>query len=294
MSYLVGYSPYKDDRGAIDLAAQFARSEPATVEAITVVPRGWGTPAAAGTDREFEQWAAAEGAAGAAEAAALLADHADIESTTGWQPGRSVPPVLLERAAAAGASMVIVGSGENGPRGHVTVTSKTDRVLHSSDVPVAIAPRGYRAPAGSRITRVTVGFRDDDPSWSLLERVADICRRVSASLRIVTFAIRPRTMVSARVSIDDRLVFQQWKDQARAGLAEASAHLASTGFDGALVETVLAEGRSWGGAIDDVEWARGDVLVVGSSSTHRLGQVFLGSSAAKILRNSAVPVIVVP
>ena len=69
MSYLVGYSPYKDDRGAIDLAAQFARSEPATVEAITVVPRGWGTPAAAGTDREFEQWAAAEGAAGAAEAA---------------------------------------------------------------------------------------------------------------------------------------------------------------------------------------------------------------------------------
>jgi len=34
--------------------------------------------------------------------------------------------------------------------------------------------------------------------------------------------------------------------------------------------------------------------VVGSSSTHRLAQVFLGSSAAKILHNATVPVVVVP
>ena len=40
---------------------------------------------------------------------------------------------------------------------------------------------------------------------------------------------------------------------------------------------------------------RGDVLVVGSSSTSSLLQrVFLGSSAAKIVRNSPVPVLVVP
>ncbi|MCB0891115.1 MAG: universal stress protein [Propionibacteriaceae bacterium] len=43
-----------------------------------------------------------------------------------------------------------------------------------------------------------------------------------------------------------------------------------------------------------VPFADGDVLVVGSSSTHKLANVFLGSSAAKILRNSTVPVIVVP
>jgi nucleotide-binding universal stress UspA family protein len=55
----------------------------------------------------------------------------------------------------------------------------------------------------------------------------------------------------------------------------------------------VAEGRSWGGAMDALDWGRGDLLVVGSSSTHRLSQVFLGSSAAKVVRHSPVPVIVV-
>ena len=47
--------------------------------------------------------------------------------------------------------------------------------------------------------------------------------------------------------------------------------------------------------MDRLDWNRGDVLVVGSSSSsHLLTRVFLGSSAAKIVRNSPVPVIVVP
>lgn len=39
---------------------------------------------------------------------------------------------------------------------------------------------------------------------------------------------------------------------------------------------------------------RGEVLVVGSSATHRLSRVFLGSGASKILRHSPVPTVVVP
>ena len=46
--------------------------------------------------------------------------------------------------------------------------------------------------------------------------------------------------------------------------------------------------------MDDLEWHREDLLVVGSSSASTLSQIFLGSSAAKIVRHSPVPVIVVP
>lgn len=60
------------------------------------------------------------------------------------------------------------------------------------------------------------------------------------------------------------------------------------------LELEAAVGRSWCVAMDSVEWDRGDVLVVGSSSTHRLSRVLLGSSAAKIVRHSPVPVVVVP
>ena len=46
--------------------------------------------------------------------------------------------------------------------------------------------------------------------------------------------------------------------------------------------------------MEDVDWADGDVLVVGSSSLGPIARVFLGSRAAKIVRHSPVPVVIVP
>lgn len=294
MTYLVGYSSHGSDSGAIDLACQFALSEADTVHSVSVVPRGWATPAAGDSDREFEQWAAASGAASAAEALEHLATHPGIDSVATWVAGRSVPQELLDQAQTLDASILFVGSGDSGARGYVTATSKTGRLLRSSNVPIAIAPRGYRAEPGTRVTRVTMAFRDDDASWTLLDRVSQICRRTGSPLRLVTFAIRPRTMVTSPVRALEDVLFQQWKDQAHAGLEEAGEHLQQQGFSSDEVSFVVAEGRSWGRAFDSIDWLKGEVLVLGSSSTHRLAQVFLGSSAAKILENSTVPVVVVP
>ena len=66
------------------------------------------------------------------------------------------------------------------------------------------------------------------------------------------------------------------------------------GFAKDNVEAVVAIGRSFGDAMDTLEWGRGDVMVVGSSSTQKLATVFLGSNSSKIVKNSPVPVIVVP
>ena len=66
------------------------------------------------------------------------------------------------------------------------------------------------------------------------------------------------------------------------------------GLTGGTVQLHIAEGADWSTAVASVDWAEGDVLVLGSSSTHRLAQVFLGSSASKIIRHSPVPVIIVP
>ena len=83
--------------------------------------------------------------------------------------------------------------------------------------------------------------------------------------------------------------------EAEAEQAEALEHLRSRGFTGDRVSAHVATGTSWGGAMDDLDWTRADLLVVGSSSSSSLlSRVFLGSSAAKIVRGSPVPVIVVP
>lgn len=291
MTYLVGYSPHKDDSCALALACQFARSESDTVHALTVVPRGWETAHGSATDGEFEQWATEEGEASAKEALALLAGFPDVSSTATWVTGRSVPAAILKQATALEATLIIVGSGLDGPEGRVTVTSKTDRLLHSSHVPVVIAPRGYCPPSDAKITRVTLAFRDDDATWQLLDRVAEICRRVRAELRLLTVALRQRTMVSSGVRRNEDLVYATLLAQVGAAQAEAVEHLAGLGVQ---ASTEVAMGSSWQDALASVSYHEGDVLVVGSSSTHRLASVFLGSSAAKIVRNSTVPVVVVP
>ena len=291
MSYLVGYGPRNDDRSAIELAFQLARSRPEPVMALSVVPRGWGTPAAAGTDREYELWAAEEGRQSAELARADFAEHPGLEAEAAWVVGRSVPATLMEEAAARDAWIIVVGSAEDAEPGRVRLTSKTDRLVHSSTLPVAIAPRSYRTTSG--VERVTVGFRDDDAGWSLLDRVAELSRTEGARLRVVTFLVTPaRRPVTNSVSHSETQVIDLWSVQAAAAQTEAREHLAALGLDD--VEFALATGPDWPTAVSSVAWEDGDIMVVGSSSTHRLAQVFLGSSASKIVRNSPVPVVVVP
>ncbi|GAA1973968.1 universal stress protein [Microbacterium pumilum] len=293
MTYVVGYGPHKHDRGAIELACQLATSLPEPVVAVSVVPRGWGTPVAAGTDREFEQWAAGEGEDSAALATADLAQHPDVESSAIWVAGRSVPQTLLEQTVARDASILVVGSGGDAEPGRIRLTSKTERLVHSSTVPVAIAPWGYRTSGG--VTRITVAFRDDDASWSLLTRVAEISRNASAKLRVVTFLVSPsKRPVTSTVTHAETQVIDLWAVQAASAQAEAADHLKSMGLTGDSVHLHIAEGADWGAAIGSVDWSEGDVLVLGSSSTHRLAQVFLGSSASKIVRHAPVPVVIVP
>ena len=291
MTHLVGYSPHSADTGAIELACQLARAESAPVHALTVVPRGWETVAGSATDGDFEQWAAEEGEDCATAALAELAKHPDVASTATWVTGRSVPAEILNQARMLNATMIVVGSGDEGPVGEVTLTSKVDRLLHSSHLPVAIAPRDYLPAADARVTRITLAFRDDDATWKLLDQVAEISVRVGAELRLLTVALRNRSMVTSPVRSNEKLVFERLLQQVGAAQAEAVAHLA----DGGVTATaVVATGKSWREALRSVEFRAGDVLVVGSSSTIGLSSVFLGSSAAKVVRNSPVPVVVVP
>ena len=168
--------------------------------------------------------------------------------------------------------MLVVGSSGDAEPGRIRLSSKTDRLVHSSPVPVAIAPRGYRTD--HPVTRVTVGFRDDDASWSLLARVAEICHRASAHLRVATFVVAPpRRPVTARSSHTETQVIDLWKAQAANAQREAKTYLDSQGFDETSLEFAIAQGPDWGRAIRMLDWEDGDILAVGSSATHPVARV---------------------
>ena len=46
--------------------------------------------------------------------------------------------------------MIVVGTSSAGVFGHISLGSVTNRLLHSSPVAVALAPRGFRSQPGER------------------------------------------------------------------------------------------------------------------------------------------------
>lgn len=293
MTYVVGYSPDYHDTQPLDLAAQLARTDGDALRVVIAVPQGWGTPAARGTDVEFETFAARWGDSAAAEATAhLSAQHPDISAEVVWLPARSAASALMAEAEAHDARLIVVGSGENGSAGKIVMSSVNNRILHSSHIPVAIAPRLYRADGNARIRRVTCAFRDDESSHAAALAAAEVCDRIGASLRLVTFGIRGPRMLPAEISGAEVMVNDAFVEQSMAAQAEVVAEITARGMT--AVESRAVSARTWAGGFEQLPWHKEDILVVGSSSTGRFARVFLGSNATKIVSHSPVPVLVVP
>ena len=64
--------------------------------------------------------------------------------------------------------------------------------------------------------------------------------------------------------------------------------------DGFSVTATVAEGTSVEDAVSRLPWQDGDVIMVGSSRLAAPRRLFLGSTAAKMLRVLDVPMVVVP
>ena len=296
MTLVVGFAPGKDDWSSIELGATLARSASTDLLVVTVVPSVWPTPVAAHTDREFEDWAEQQGAAAVAEANAILAEHCpEVASVARWTPGRSVASTLLEQAEEIAARMIVVGSGSTGSYGRVHPGAIGDWLLHFAHIPVAVATHGYAGSEHGRVRRVSCAFRGDERSLRTVERTAAISADIGASLRLVTFAVRGRTVYTAGVGAGaEDMVLDRWISQATTAQDDALKTLEESGNAPTEVDSVVASGRSWGAAIDRLDWLHDEVLVVGSSTAGVIERIFLSSNASKIVRHSPVPVIVVP
>jgi nucleotide-binding universal stress UspA family protein len=273
MTFVVGYAPDGRGRAVLELASMLARTGDSDLVVVSVVPRPW-LPGPGRVDAEYQ--AALEDTARAAldEARARMS----VDASYVVHHARSTPAGLLEVAEEHDASMIVLGSAEAGVLGQVALGSVSSRLLHSSPIPVALAPRGFRCRGRCPVRRVTAAFGGTD--HTLVAAAGRVAARVGAELRVVAFAVRPHAPIEAGVGqFGEDAIVTQWTDDVVGALDR---------------EVVVGRGETWEEALDDIEWADGDVLVVGSSSVGPIARVFLGSRAAKIVRHSPVPVVVVP
>jgi nucleotide-binding universal stress UspA family protein len=291
VTVVAGYRAGEVGLSGLHLAVRAARTLKTSLTVATIVPRPWLTPSLARVDAEYEQWAERLAADSAEEAARYLHDLCDgIDVTYLHRAHRSVSGGLIEVVEEVGGDVVVLGSLPSGGPGLVVVGTTADWLLHASPVPVAISPRGYRARSGG-LTRITCAYAATADSIEVVRRCSETAQRFGVPLRVMTFAVRGKTMYPPEVGlgVEDEIL-EAWASQARDILAS----LKTDGVVGEDVELQVVTGHDWNEALGDADWRDGDILALGTRPRDEIRRVFLGSRSAKIIRESPVPVLVLP
>ena len=293
MTVLLGWEAAEHgggDDAALRLAVRLARAEQSPVVVTTVVPPDPATPVASRLDREYLQWRAALTATRQAEALTALRAAGVDDVRTAVVPASSVPAGLVEAASTYRARLLVLGAAAEAPAGRFAAGSVAERLLHSSPVPLALAPRAWSADAAP--ARLTCAWAGTARSAEALAATLGFADRWRVPVRLVTFV--PERAALLPSGAGDRLehvVSEEWAGQVQGALDEV---VADWPGPGPAPATLLARGAGWAGAVAEAPWAPGDVLVVGSSRLGPPGRVFVGSTATKVLRAATVPLLVVP
>ncbi|GAB19498.1 Usp family protein [Gordonia effusa NBRC 100432] len=283
MKILVAYLATSGGADAVVLGARLARTLSTDLEISMILPPERDAALAATTN--YESVLAKQAAAWLVEAKSLVGE--DVAVTTNISYADSSAEGIIAEAERITAEAIVVGGGGGGLVGAHSLGSVVNELLHSSPIPIVLAPRGTRHSTIERVREVTcaVGGR---PGADLL---------LSTAVRAAGAAGTPLRLVSL-VALDS--VGDGHKSDA-AALKQARVHATETVErvkaklpDDVTVTWSVVDGDSVEEAVNKLEWHDGDVIMVGSSRLGQARRLFLGSTAAKMLRVLQVPMVVVP
>jgi nucleotide-binding universal stress UspA family protein len=158
-------------------------------------------------------------AAAALEQAVRISRADGVEAEPLAVTATSAPRGLALAATVLGAELVVVGSGDGGPRGQVRPGATGERLLNGSPCAIALVPRGWE-PRDFAV--IGTGFLDSAEGHAAVRKAHALAARSGARLRVLA-AVRPRAW--SRVDADELRT-----------QAEAAAAAAVSGFTGAPVD----------------------------------------------------------
>ncbi|MEC9325131.1 MAG: universal stress protein [Actinomycetota bacterium] len=283
MHLTVGYlaTPTGDD--GVALASALARTFDATVDVVLVVREDLpdGHPGRA----ENQQWLIEHGEQWAGKAVAALAADG-VHATATVTVGESFAQKLIEFAEQHDSDLIVVGGARDGFFGRHTIGPVTGALLHTSPIPVALAPRGYAEDPDESFDAVTAAVPTRPGEDNPLPFALTLASAAQLEIRMLSL-----------VSAENLAEAADAKEVRAAQVAAAEKNLVEAARavpDSPDIESLVASGMTLESALKKLKWEDGDLLVVGSARFAAPRRIFLGSTAARILAGVDVPVIVVP
>lgn len=295
MSIVVGIVPGRDPRPAVRLGALLSRSYSHRLLLVSITSCPWGADNR-NVDAEYRAFSAERTSACLAAASDMVPEGVEVEKLSRDAP--SPRRGLLEVCQEVSAFRLVLGSSDDAPAARIRLGSVSTGLLHSAQLPVVLAPKHFDTNDEDRISRVSAAFNGSKNSAELVLGAAAVAGSARAAFRIVAFAPRQgrsATSLEAGVgtSIEDEVV-AQWQSVIRRQTDSLLADVQQMDPRPSSAEVALGTGHDWADAVTSVDWSPTEVLMVGSRTLGPLTRLSLGSRAAKIIRNSPVPVVLVP
>ena len=295
MSIVVGVAPGLDPRPAVRLGALLARSYSRRLILVSITGSHWGA-GMRNADAEFRAFSADRTSTFLAAAADMVPDGIEVEHLS--RDARSPRRGLLEVCREVRAFRLVLGSSEDAPDGRIRLGSVSMSLLHSAHLPVALAPQGFDTEDSDRISRVSAAFNGSENSAELILGAASVAASAKAAFRAVAFTPRQgrsTTSLEAGVgtSIEDE-VMDQWLSVIRRLAVTLLADIDELNPRPTSAAVVVGTGDDWAQAVAGVSWSPTEVLMAGSRTLGPLTRLSVGSRAAKIIRHSPIPVVLVP
>jgi len=279
--FVVGYTATDAGADAVALAARLAAATQGRVELVTVLldeGRGAVVPPDASYDAYVREQANGWLEAAAAGLPEGLSHGQHVRQAGSFAEG------LLDVAAELGAAYIVVGASRGGILGRYSLGAVANELLHSSTVPVVLAPVGARGVTAP-LTRVTAAIGTRPGADAVIEDAVALVTAAHAELRLVSLVT-----IDLPSGVDTGVIRLAGSTHAEMVLSQARATLPA----GIVADASAAQGASIEDAVAALDWQDGEIVLVGSSRLAQPRRLFLGSTAAKMLRELPVPMIVVP
>lgn len=283
MRFVVGFVNGGRGVDAMRLAATLARSRGALLDVVVVLPTNEATLDLYSPDRAYQLERSRQAQEWLDRAVELVPDG--VELRTHVRRAGSIAEGLIEAATdpelGEEAGLIVIGAANRGIIGRFTAGSAATALLHSSPVPVALAPVGHEGqPTVSRVT-CAVGARQG----------ADAAVDVAVEMAQVR-GVPLRLMSLVALDLDDSI--GERASTLAADHIEEIRQRAAQALPAGQVSTVLGHGSSLEECVEQLDFLPDEIVLVGSSRLADSRRLFLGASASKMLRALPVPMVVVP
>ncbi|WP_309129918.1 universal stress protein [Microbacterium sp.] len=284
-SIVVGYTATDAGADALALGVRLARGLNMRLDLVIVLPPEGTRSAAVPPERAYEEHVRSQAQQWLRDASASV--PGDIDLTGHIRFGDSFAEGLIAAGEEFAARLIVVGAANGTTFGRHRLGSVASELVHSSPFPVALAPAGSARDADitTPITRVTAAVGTRAGADVLLEEAAALTVASGGSLRLISlvpFDV-PAGLDTGAITLVQGTHGEDVLTQAREALPE-----------GVTAELERAAGDSVEDAVAHLRWEPGEVVLVGSSRLAQPRKLFLGSTAAKMLHELPVPMIVVP